>query len=157
MKRREFVNWIGFGLLASSLPVAIAACKSDTASSGTASSDTPSAAGGTASAELESTPDAAGFSAIGTVSELEEGSISSQNFQGEQVAVVQGSSGGVMAVNTLCTHQGCTVDWDGEAFACPCHGSKFAPDGSVTEGPASEPLPTYEAKIDGDRVLIKVS
>ncbi|MBD2592720.1 Rieske 2Fe-2S domain-containing protein [Nostoc spongiaeforme FACHB-130] len=26
MKRRDFINWVGLGLIASSLPVAIAAC-----------------------------------------------------------------------------------------------------------------------------------
>ncbi|MFO0173750.1 MAG: cytochrome B6, partial [Aphanizomenon sp.] len=26
MKRRDFINWVGLGCLASSLPVAIAAC-----------------------------------------------------------------------------------------------------------------------------------
>ena len=49
MKRRDFINWVGLGLIASSLPVAIAAC----------SSKTPSASGdwqtvGT-SAELDKT------------------------------------------------------------------------------------------------------
>ncbi|MGB3615086.1 MAG: ubiquinol-cytochrome c reductase iron-sulfur subunit [Elainellaceae cyanobacterium] len=153
MKRREFLNWIGVGALATSLPVAIAACQSDTAST-----DTAPAGEDTASAEIDSTPDADGFAAIGTVAELDEGSISSKNFQGEQVAVVRAADAqGVVAVNSLCTHQGCSVAWDGETFACPCHGSKFSPDGSVLEGPASEPLGTYEAKIDGDRVLVKVS
>ncbi len=156
MKRREFMNWVGFGALAASLPVAIAACQPDTASTDSAPTDSAPAEDETASAELDSTPDAEGFSAIGTVAELDEGSISSKNFQGEQVAVVRAAEG-VVAVNTLCTHQGCTVKWDGEAFACPCHGSNFFPDGSVATGPASEPLPTYEAKIDGDRVLVKVA
>ena len=150
MKRREFMNWVGFGALAASLPVAIAACQSDTATDAPASD-----AGDTPAAELDGTPDADGFAAIGTVAELDAGAIAKQNFQGEQIAVVRDGEG-VTAVNTLCTHQGCTVKWDGEAFACPCHGSNFFADGTVATGPASEPLGTYEAKIDGDRVLVKV-
>ncbi|MFM5891932.1 MAG: cytochrome B6, partial [Dolichospermum sp.] len=30
MKRRDFINWVGLGFLASSLPVAIAACSPET-------------------------------------------------------------------------------------------------------------------------------
>lgn len=32
MKRRDFINWVGLGWLASSLPVALAACSSQTTS-----------------------------------------------------------------------------------------------------------------------------
>ena len=153
MKRREFLKWIGIGALATSLPVAIAACQSDTTSTDTAIEQDD-----TVSAELDSTPDADGFAAIGTVAELGDGGISDKNFRGEQVAVIRAADAqGVVAVNSLCTHQGCSVAWDGDRFACPCHGSTFAPDGSVVEGPASEPLGTYETKIEGDRVLVKVS
>ena len=67
------------------------------------------------------------------------------------------NSDGVIAVDSLCTHQGCHVDWADAEFACPCHGSKFSPTGEVTAGPATDALGTYEAKIDGDLVLIKAA
>jgi len=148
MNRREFMNWMGLGALATSLPVAIAACQSDTAD---APADAPATADSTATAD--------GFEAIGTVAELDEaGALASKNFQGTQVVVTRDPANpdAVIAVNSLCTHQGCTVDWDGGAFACPCHGSSFNPDGTVASGPAGEPLPVYEAKIEGDQVLVKV-
>lgn len=158
MNRREFVNLMGVGALATSLPVAIAACQSDTTAD--APADAPAAdapAEETVAADAAVTED--GFEAIGTVAELDEaGALASNNFQGTQVVVTRDPANPdmVIAVNSLCTHQGCTVDWDGGAFACPCHGSSFNPDGTVASGPANEPLPVYEAKIEGDQVLVKV-
>lgn len=155
MKRRDFMNWIGLGVLATSLPAAIAACQSATDTASTSEE----AAG--ESAEIDSTPRADGFAAVGTVAELDEtGSVSDKDFLGTQVAVIRdpANESALIAVNSLCTHQGCTVDWDNAgAFACPCHGSKFGADGSVQGGPAPSPLEIYEAKIDGDLVLVKVS
>ncbi|ASC71491.1 Cytochrome b6-f complex iron-sulfur subunit [Halomicronema hongdechloris C2206] len=155
MKRREFVSWVGLGCLASSLPMAIAACQSaDTTSS---SRESPSE-----DVEVASTPRPDGFAAVGTVAGLDEaGFLSDKNFLGSQVVVVRdpADATAVLGVNSLCTHQGCYVEWDDgtEGFACPCHGSQFNPDGSVRQGPAAEPLDAFEAKIEGELVLVKVT
>jgi 3-phenylpropionate/trans-cinnamate dioxygenase ferredoxin reductase subunit len=61
---------------------------------------------------------------------------------GKQLAVYRDDDGATVALSPRCTHMGCTVDWNDTArtWDCPCHGSRFAADGSVVHGPASEPL-----------------
>jgi glycine/D-amino acid oxidase-like deaminating enzyme/nitrite reductase/ring-hydroxylating ferredoxin subunit len=57
---------------------------------------------------------------------------------GETVAAYRDAHGTLTAVSPTCTHLGCHVKWnDAErSWDCPCHGSRFAPDGEVLEGPA---------------------
>ena len=54
--------------------------------------------------------------------------------------------GELHAVSLRCTHLGCLVRFNSaeRSWDCPCHGSRFAPDGTVLEGPAVEPLPRRE-------------
>jgi glycine/D-amino acid oxidase-like deaminating enzyme/nitrite reductase/ring-hydroxylating ferredoxin subunit len=46
------------------------------------------------------------------------------------------------AVSLRCTHLGCLLRFNAaeHSWDCPCHGSRFAPDGTVLEGPAVKPL-----------------
>ena len=57
---------------------------------------------------------------------------------GEKVAGYRDEDGTLLAVSPTCTHLGCQVNWNGaeRSWDCPCHGSRFAPDGSVLQGPA---------------------
>jgi nitrite reductase/ring-hydroxylating ferredoxin subunit len=54
---------------------------------------------------------------------------------GRNVALVRDADG-VYAVSLVCTHLGCIVKPTAAGFDCPCHGSRFDSDGSVTRGPA---------------------
>lgn len=58
--------------------------------------------------------------------------------QGEKVAGYRAEDGSLMAVSTRCTHLGCQVNFNSaeRSWDCPCHGSRFATDGSVLQGPA---------------------
>lgn len=61
----------------------------------------------------------------------------------------------VYAISTVCTHLGCIVKPTDKGFDCPCHGSKFAKDGSVLKGPAPKGLPWLEVKpLGGDNFLV---
>ncbi|MGW1004333.1 FAD-dependent oxidoreductase [Streptomyces sp. NPDC002520] len=61
---------------------------------------------------------------------------------GHQCAVHRDDSGQLHAVSARCTHLGCLVAFNRveQAWECPCHGSRFAPDGSILQGPAVRPL-----------------
>ena len=58
---------------------------------------------------------------------------------GRSVAVFRDDQG-VFAVSRVCTHLGCLVKSEADGFHCPCHGSRFAPDGEVVKGPAPKAL-----------------
>jgi glycine/D-amino acid oxidase-like deaminating enzyme/nitrite reductase/ring-hydroxylating ferredoxin subunit len=62
---------------------------------------------------------------------------------GQKLAVYRDDRGAVTRRSAICTHLGCVVDWnDAErTWDCPCHGSRFKPDGAVISGPAESPLP----------------
>jgi glycine/D-amino acid oxidase-like deaminating enzyme/nitrite reductase/ring-hydroxylating ferredoxin subunit len=57
-------------------------------------------------------------------------------------AVHRRDDGSLVAVSARCTHLGCLVRWnDAErSWDCPCHGSRFTPEGDVIHGPAVTPL-----------------
>ena len=57
---------------------------------------------------------------------------------GHKVAGYRDDDGNLVAVSTRCTHLGCQVNWNAaeRSWDCPCHGSRFAPDGRVLQGPA---------------------
>jgi nitrite reductase/ring-hydroxylating ferredoxin subunit len=61
---------------------------------------------------------------------------------------------GYAAVGTICTHLGCVVAPSAEGFECPCHGSRFARDGKVVQGPAPSPLLWYELSLAPDGQLV---
>lgn len=62
--------------------------------------------------------------------------------EGETFAAWRAPDGELFAVSPVCTHMGCKVRWNSveTSWDCPCHGSRFRPDGSVIEGPAVTPL-----------------
>lgn len=61
---------------------------------------------------------------------------------GGRAAGLYRSGGELRAVSAVCTHMGCHVGWNpvDRTWDCPCHGSRFAEDGGVIHGPATEPL-----------------
>lgn len=71
---------------------------------------------------------------------------------GRKVAAYRDEAGTLHTVSPVCTHMRCDVAWnDAErSWDCPCHGSRFTPDGEVVHGPAKVPLEKIEVE-DGER------
>ena len=148
MNRREFMSWVGEGAIASSLPVAIAACAPEQSTPSTDGDPSPAA---------DKAVREDGFLAVGTVAALDaEKSILDK--KADVIVVRDPDSNNLAAFSPICTHTGCTVDWDADAkeFVCPCHGSKFAADGKVTSGPAKKPLESHDIKEEEGSILVKV-
>jgi Rieske Fe-S protein len=61
---------------------------------------------------------------------------------GELVGVRRDADGTLHAVSAVCTHLGCVVSWNPAetSWDCPCHGSRFAADGTAIQGPAVDDL-----------------
>jgi Rieske Fe-S protein len=61
------------------------------------------------------------------------------------------------ALDSSCRHSGCVVPVYDEiegAIVCPCHGSRYAIDGTVTAPPATSSLIKYPITFDGANTLI---
>lgn len=68
--------------------------------------------------------------------------------------VVARDAAGVYAMSAVCTHAGCLLgdssDTIARGLSCPCHGSAFDGNGTVTQGPANSPLQHYAVAIAAD-------
>jgi glycine/D-amino acid oxidase-like deaminating enzyme/nitrite reductase/ring-hydroxylating ferredoxin subunit len=65
-----------------------------------------------------------------------------------QYAVARDDDGTLHTLSARCTHLGCIVGWSpaDRAWECPCHGSRFAIDGTVVQGPATADLPRRQLR-----------
>ena len=57
---------------------------------------------------------------------------------GEKFGAYRDLNGKMQVVSAVCTHMKCIVKWNNleKSWDCPCHGSRFTPEGVVIEGPA---------------------
>ena len=92
---------------------------------------------------------------IAAESDVAPGSAVTFKDAGSPAVLVHLENGDFVAYSAVCTHQGCTVAYQGGQLACPCHGSVFDPanGAEVVAGPASSPLPEIPVKVEGGEVV----
>jgi Rieske Fe-S protein len=77
-------------------------------------------------------------------------------FKEQKVVITQPSAEQFKAFDATCKHQACLVtSVEGGTINCDCHGSKYAiADGSVKNGPTTQPLDPKTVTVDGDNLKV---
>jgi Rieske Fe-S protein len=79
---------------------------------------------------------------LSSLAELAAGDAKLVKFEGETIALYKDDSGNLHALNPVCTHAKCVVDWNRaeKTWDCPCHGARYSIEGEVLTGPAVKGL-----------------
>lgn len=84
------------------------------------------------------------------------GTLQNNTFLAKEEFIVFGQNEELWAVARTCTHLGCRINFieDKNYLECPCHQSRFSPEGSVLKGPAKNPLPRYMVERTADATFL---
>ena len=98
------------------------------------------------------------FAGVSGAGDLGEGEMRAFDVHGTKITVA--NVGGVFhAFDDTCTHMACSLaegDLEETTVICPCHGSEFdVRSGEVLQGPAREPLGTYETRVEGGNLEVE--
>lgn len=146
--RRTVVSGIALGTTGPLL----AACGADEESGGAAPSPTPEPPSSTPPSTTAPTSAAPSVDGLVAAAEVPVGS--GVVLAEEELVVTQPTSGEFQAFSAVCTHRGCIVGEVTDTINCPCHGSRYSVvDGSVEQGPATEPLEVVTVRVQGGQVV----
>jgi cytochrome b6-f complex iron-sulfur subunit len=90
---------------------------------------------------------------LGRADQFDEGSVT---FFREGKFILLREGGEFTALYQVCTHLGCLVRWDedDQTYSCPCHGQKFAKDGTYVYGPAPRSLDSFAVRVADGQVVV---
>ena len=101
-----------------------------------------------------------GFSRACGLAEIPDGGVKGVDVEGTELALVR-SGDDVYALRDECSHAQIALsegDVEGLEIECWLHGSRFdVRTGEVLNLPATEPVPVYPCKVDGDDVVVDVA
>jgi Rieske Fe-S protein len=163
LHRRTFAGVLTIGL---GLPV-LAACSGSDSSATVATdpntpsstpteseSSTPTEAPSESPSESPSEPPSDSPDAFAQTSDIEVGG--GTIFSDEQIVITQPTEGQFKCFTAVCTHQSCIVSGVSAGnITCACHGSAFSiADGSVVNGPATQPLAEESISVQGGAIVL---
>ncbi len=98
------------------------------------------------------------FVPVLAVDQLADGQLRAVSAEGVEVLLTR-VNGRVSAIGNTCTHWGCSLA-EGSlvdtSVRCRCHGSQFSlADGSVINGPASSPEPSYDVRLRNGQIEVR--
>ncbi len=81
-----------------------------------------------------------------SLSAIEEGTGRVIELEGEKVGVYKDKNNQLFAVDPMCPHLGCQLEWNEEeqTWDCPCHGSRFNYDGQLLDEPSNDSISRRE-------------
>jgi nitrite reductase/ring-hydroxylating ferredoxin subunit/uncharacterized membrane protein len=98
------------------------------------------------------------FTAVCDESDLQEGTPKKVTWQNTDLFLLKRGHE-IYAMGDKCAHLGGPLSEgkvEGDTVQCPWHGSRFClKDGSVENGPATNPQPVLDVKVEGGQVLVK--
>ena len=62
----------------------------------------------------------------------------------------------LVALSAICPHLGCAIGWDAGAgnFLCPCHDSRFSPEGGKLTGPSERDMDELPLEVKDGRLQL---
>lgn len=145
MKRREFIpRMIGGSAIVAAIPVVMTSCEEEEPpvvednNNNTTDDDDNGLTVDLDDSNFVGLKENGGFAYIGTI------------------IIINAGNEEFIALSSRCTHSGCTVNYSATQnnLPCPCHGSVFAVNGSVLNGPANSPLETFTVEREGNILTI---
>ena len=137
----------------------VAACTRSTnvATSETSPTESSSVADDNQATENTNSQTSTSETVITTVNDLAVGqSLEFTSSAGISAILFRISEDKVYALSRICTHEGCSVDFDmnQNRLICPCHGANYeASDGSVISGPTTKSLAKIKVEIQGQDIV----
>jgi len=78
--------------------------------------------------------------------------------KGRSLMFIRNTETTVHLVDPICTHRECMLTYNqkSQRIECPCHQSMFDLNGQVLQGPASQHLQTFEARLSGENIIFSL-